>query len=42
MRPYPRQVFGITGQSAGFLLRFGVSYEMAEFGRAAWRMFTGR
>jgi hypothetical protein len=25
--------FGITGQSAPFLLRFGVSYEIAQFGR---------
>ncbi len=28
--------FGITGQSAGFLLRFGVSYEISQFGRM-WR-----
>ena len=28
--------FGLTGQSAGFLLRFGVSYEIAQFGRM-WR-----
>ncbi|HME05608.1 MAG TPA: hypothetical protein VKG25_01110 [Bryobacteraceae bacterium] len=28
--------FGLTGQSAGFLLRFGVSYEIAQFGRL-WR-----
>ena len=25
--------FGLTGNSAGFLLRFGVSYEIAQFGR---------
>lgn len=31
--------FGVTGQSAGFLLRFGVSYEIAQFGRAARRLF---
>jgi hypothetical protein len=31
--------FGITGNSAGFLLRFGVSYEIAQFGRAARSMF---
>jgi len=31
--------FGGTGQSAGFLLRFGVSYEIAQFGRAARRFF---
>jgi hypothetical protein len=31
--------FGITGTSAGFLLRFGVSYEVAQFGRVARRMF---
>jgi hypothetical protein len=31
--------FGLTGTSAGFLLRFGVSYEIAQFGRAARRMF---
>jgi hypothetical protein len=31
--------FGITGSSAGFLLRFGVSYEIAQFGRAARNMF---
>jgi hypothetical protein len=27
--------FGITGNSAGFLLRFGASYEIAQFSRAA-------
>jgi hypothetical protein len=31
--------FGITGASVGFLLRFGVSYEIAQFGRAARAMF---
>ncbi len=31
--------FGITGNSVGFLLRFGVSYEIAQFGRAARSMF---
>ena len=31
--------FGITGPSAGFLLRFGVSYEIAQFGRAARHFF---
>jgi hypothetical protein len=31
--------FGITGTSAGFLLRFGVSYEIAQFGRAARSWF---
>ena len=33
--------FGITGQSTGFLLRFGVSYEVVQFGRAVQRMLTG-
>ena len=28
--------FGLTGQSAGFLLRFGVSYEISQIGRL-WR-----
>ncbi len=28
--------FGLTGQSAGFLLRFGVSYEISQIGRM-WR-----
>jgi hypothetical protein len=32
--------FGITGTSAPFLLRFGVSYEIAQFGRLA-RRFLG-
>jgi hypothetical protein len=31
--------FGITGTSAAFLLRFGISYEIAQFGRAARNMF---
>ena len=31
--------FGITGTSAGFLLRFGVSYEIGQFGRAARSLF---
>ena len=31
--------FGITDTSIGFLLRFGVSYEIAQFGRAARSMF---
>ena len=34
--------FGVTGNSAGFLLRFGVSYEIAQFGRAARRAFGER
>lgn len=34
--------FGITGASAGFLLRFGVSYEIAQFGRAARNFFRGQ
>jgi hypothetical protein len=33
--------FGITGNSVGFLLRFGVSYEIAQFGRAAGNLFHG-
>lgn len=33
--------FGITGTSAGLLLRFGVSYEVAQFGRAAQKLFRG-
>jgi hypothetical protein len=33
--------FGITGTSAGLLLRFGVSYEVAQFGRAAQKLFSG-
>lgn len=31
--------FGLTGTSAGFLLRFGVSYEVAQLGRAARNFF---
>jgi hypothetical protein len=31
--------FGITGSSAGFLLRFGVSYEIAQFARATRGLF---
>ena len=31
--------FGVTDTSARFLLRFGVSYEFAQFGRAARRLF---
>ncbi|HYL75568.1 MAG TPA: hypothetical protein VEU96_15250 [Bryobacteraceae bacterium] len=31
--------FGLTGTSAGFLLRFGVSYEVAQLGRAARSFF---
>src|SRR3984893_3366351 len=30
--------FGVTGISAGFLLRFGVSYEIAQFRRAAQKL----
>jgi hypothetical protein len=33
--------FGATERSAGFLLRFGVSYEIAQFGRSAQKMFRG-
>lgn len=33
--------FGVTGASAPFLLRFGVSYEIAQIGRTARRMFAG-
>jgi hypothetical protein len=33
--------FGLTDTSARFLLRFGISYEVAQFGRAARKMFTG-
>jgi hypothetical protein len=33
--------FGVTGTSARFLLRFGVSYEVAQFGRAARTLFRG-
>jgi len=34
--------FGVTGTSAGFLLRFGVSYEVAQIGRAARNLFHNR
>ena len=33
--------FGLTGTSARFLLRFGVSYEIAQAGRAARKLLTG-
>jgi hypothetical protein len=33
--------FGMTGNSAGFLLRVGVSYEVAQFGRSARNLFRG-
>ena len=32
-------VFGLTGTSVPFLLRFGVSYEVAQFGRVAKHLF---
>jgi hypothetical protein len=32
---------GVTDPSASFLLRFGVSYEIAQFGRATRKLFTG-
>jgi hypothetical protein len=31
--------FGVTGTSSRFLLRFGVSYEIAQFGRSLGRLF---
>jgi hypothetical protein len=31
--------FGLTSASAGLLLRFGVSYEVAQLGRAARNFF---
>jgi hypothetical protein len=34
--------FGLTGTSAGFLLRFGVSYEIAQFGRVARNLFRSQ
>jgi hypothetical protein len=34
--------FGVTGSSAGFLLRVSAAYEIAQFGRAARRMFRAR
>ena len=33
--------FGLTETSAGFLLRFGVSYEIAQFGRTVRTLFRG-
>ena len=33
--------FGVTANSAGLLLRFGVSYEIAQFGRATRKFFRG-
>lgn len=33
--------FGVTGASAGFLLRFGVSYEIAQFGRVVRAFLRG-
>lgn len=33
--------FGLTGSSARFLLRFGISYEVAQFGRAARKLLGG-
>jgi hypothetical protein len=33
--------FGITDESAGYLLRFGVSYEIDQFGRLARNLFRG-
>ena len=33
--------FGLTTNSASFLLRLGVSYEIAQFGRAARNLFRG-
>ena len=34
--------FGLTGTSVPFLLRFGVSYEVAQFGRTARHLLGGR
>lgn len=34
--------FGVTENSTGYLLRFGVSYEVAQFGRVARNLFGGR
>jgi hypothetical protein len=34
--------FGVTGASAPYLLRFSATYELAQFGRAARRMFRAR
>lgn len=33
--------FGVTDTSAHLLLRFGISYEVAQFGRAAQKLFRG-
>lgn len=33
--------FGVTENSTGYLLRFGISYEVAQFGRAARNLFSG-
>ena len=33
--------FGVTGNSTGYLLRFGTFYEVAQFGRAARNFFRG-
>jgi hypothetical protein len=33
--------FGVTTTSAGFLLRFGVSYEVGQFGRSVSSLFRG-
>jgi hypothetical protein len=33
--------FGVTKNSTGYLLRFGVSYEVAQFGRVARNLFHG-
>ena len=34
-------VFGVSGPSAGFLLRFGLSYEIAQFGRTMHNLLAG-
>jgi hypothetical protein len=34
--------FGVTGTSAGLLLRFGVTYEISQFGRVVGRMFRSQ
>ena len=34
--------FGLSGTSAGFLLRFGVSYEIAQLGRTARNIFRSQ
>lgn len=33
--------FGLTGTSAGFLFRFGVTYEVTQFGRKVQNLFRG-